>query len=564
MIDWPPDDNEEGRLSPLGAMLAELASADALRRRKLLAAILDLSWKIGPNAEAAIPALIDWPLGGDRETEDEVCYALSNCAPASVAPLLELLKHPSALARQRACHALRLVGQGVGDHLMPAADALLARLQDTSDAVRGEAAFALGLLGDRRAATVDRLIEVARTGSASTRASALHAVGSIGKRRAEEDPHGEAAPFAGAAEVILAALDDADADVRKSACWALENLGLPASQHLEHVLRILEADPSGVARGWAASQLPVLAERADISSATATLARLLANAPVVPAPSSSQRSIAWSICTALGKIGPGARAAVPALLEALNDDWIALPAAEALWRIEGRAELVLPTLDRQFDGNGENVCDIVCLMGPEARPLLPKLLDALARADYWDLQWAAADAIGHVACADPGTLQALKAAALHESGIVRTAAVRAFGQIRAPSVALLLEMLAPEIDEKTQECAAVALSQIGSPALAAVPLLHARLESGSRSLRIWVAFALAAIASDAEVVPIVMEVLDDEDLADRWPQACDALGAIGRSAGAARDRLATLATYPDDEIRQAAELALACIDRPPS
>jgi hypothetical protein len=89
----------------------------------------------------------------------------------------------------------------------------------------------------------------------------------------------------------------------------------------------------------------VLAERADISSAAATLARLLGNAPVLPSPSSSQRSIAWSICTALGKIGPGARAAVPALLDAINDDWIALPAAEALWRFERRAELVLPTLD---------------------------------------------------------------------------------------------------------------------------------------------------------------------------------------------------------------------------
>ena len=62
-------------------MLAELASADAPRRRELLAAILDVSWKIGPNAAAAVPALIDWPLAGDRETEDEVCYALSNRAP---------------------------------------------------------------------------------------------------------------------------------------------------------------------------------------------------------------------------------------------------------------------------------------------------------------------------------------------------------------------------------------------------------------------------------------------------------------------------------------------------
>ena len=106
-------------------MRAEPASTDAARRRELLAAILDLSRKIGPNAAAAISALIDWPLGGDRETADKVCYALSNWTPGSGVPLLELLNHPSELARQRDCRALRLLGQGVGDRLISAADALL-------------------------------------------------------------------------------------------------------------------------------------------------------------------------------------------------------------------------------------------------------------------------------------------------------------------------------------------------------------------------------------------------------------------------------------------------------
>ena len=105
---------------------------------------------------------------GRPKTKFATCQQL--CARQR-APLLELLNHPSQLARQRACHALRLVGQGVGDRLIPAADALLARLLYTSDAVRAEAAFTLGLLGDQREATVDRLIEVARTGSTSTRAS---------------------------------------------------------------------------------------------------------------------------------------------------------------------------------------------------------------------------------------------------------------------------------------------------------------------------------------------------------------------------------------------------------
>src|SRR5262245_36411892 len=108
MIDWlREDDNQEDKLPALSTMLAELAAADAPRRRELLTAISRLTWEIGPNAAAAIPALIDWPLGSDRNTEDRVCHALSNCAPASVAPLLKLLEHPSELARLRACDALR-------------------------------------------------------------------------------------------------------------------------------------------------------------------------------------------------------------------------------------------------------------------------------------------------------------------------------------------------------------------------------------------------------------------------------------------------------------------------
>src|SRR5262245_12125528 len=216
MIDWPPDGNEESRLPPLSTILAELRTADASRRRELLTAISDLCWQIGPNAAAAIPALIDWPLGGDRETEDSVCYALSNCAPASIAPLLRLLDHPSDLARLRACGSLRRIGEGIGDRLVPAADALLARLEDASDAVCVEAAFAIGLLRDQREATVARLVEMACTGSPAMRASTLHAIGNICGKRAEAEPRCEGGPFHGVEDVVLAALEDADSDVRRS------------------------------------------------------------------------------------------------------------------------------------------------------------------------------------------------------------------------------------------------------------------------------------------------------------------------------------------------------------
>ena len=63
---------------------------------------------------------------------------------------------------------------------------------------------------------------------------------------------------------------------------------------------------------------------------------------------------------------------MPALLEALNDDWIALPDGEALWRIERRAELVLPTLDRQFEGKGEKRLRYRLSDGAGGAPASPK------------------------------------------------------------------------------------------------------------------------------------------------------------------------------------------------
>jgi HEAT repeat protein len=352
---------------------------------------------------------------------------------------------------------------------------------------------------------------------------------------------------------VLAALDDPDADVRRSACHAMEGLQLPPEQHLQRLIRILDKDPSTEVQSRAARQLPHLAERADISNATATLARFL----------SRGREIYMPICKTLGKIGPRAQAAVPALMEALRseDQWIALEAAKALWNIERSARLILPTLDKAFASCGETVCDLICEMGPEARSLLPKLLDALAQDDYWDLQWAAADAIGHVASADQETMQALKKALSHESGIVRSGAANALGRLGEPALPILLGMLAPDGDTKEQEWVAHALARMGPPALPAVPLLREKLTSAPRGLRLWAAIALAKIASDADAVPALIEILEDEELADQWSLACDCLAAIGAPAAPAREILTALTIIPIDEIRDAAQLAIAAFDR---
>src|SRR5262245_47923502 len=193
------DLDDESVAASLNALLAELRTAGGPRRREILKAISDLCWKVGPRAAAAVPALIEWPPEAEREADDEVCYALSNCAPASIAPLLGLLGQGSAPTRERACRALGLIGGDLGDHGVAVADALLRALDDPLDGVRAKAAFALGLVADGRAATVHRLVAAAGSGPAFLRSAALHALGNIGQKQGADRSRDERPAIAAAA-----------------------------------------------------------------------------------------------------------------------------------------------------------------------------------------------------------------------------------------------------------------------------------------------------------------------------------------------------------------------------
>jgi HEAT repeat protein len=551
--EFNPADTDDRLAALLAERPAALASVDVARQREMLDELSDICRNVGPRAAAAVPLLITWPISADRNTEDSVCYALAHCAPASIAPLVELLDNRSDPLRARACRSLGLIGSEIGNRLFSISDGLLRRLKDPSQSVRKEAAFALGLVKDGRQLVIEQLTGLVREGASTDRAAALHALGNLGSEAREGDAGRDASPIASWADLVIDGLIDPDECVRRSACHALEVLGLPSLQHLDHLIRILAADVSAIVQERAASQLPRLADRADISGKVAELIPFIQR----------ERRIACNVCEALGKAGPGARAAMPALLEALADEegFVALAAAEAIWHIEKRADLVLPTLRRLFDDWGERVCDIAYLMGPDAGPLLPQLLDVLADDDYWDLQWAAADAIGSVASASPQTMAALQKALAHESGIVRSAACNAFSRIGEPAVVTLLEWFEVETDPKLREWIAAALSRMGPKARLAIPALHSQLQSQVRGLRIWVAIALAEIASAPEAVPTLISALENDEMIRIWDVVCNALASIGPAASPARNLLIDLCGVPVDEIQNAAKQAIVAIDR---
>src|SRR5262249_42329085 len=216
---------------------------------------------------------------------------------------------------------------------------------------------------------------------------------------------------------------------------------------------------------------------------------------------------------------------------------------------------------RVFDNLGQSVCDAICEIGPAAAPLIDKVIGALDSGD-WDLQWAAADALGAVASNRADVVAALTTALGHPSPIVRSAAARAFAAIGPATVPALIAILEAPDDDDRREWAADALGQMGAQAHAAIEPLKTRWRSADRALAAWCAIALAKIAGDAATVPMLIGLLARSDRPDLQQQAALALTKIGPPAASATQALkaALRDLHADDEHgRAAVEGALAAI-----
>jgi HEAT repeat protein len=220
----------------------------------------------------------------------------------------------------------------------------------------------------------------------------------------------------------------------------------------------------------------------------------------------------------------------------------------------------LPHLARLFDDvtYAGSVCDAICEIGPAAAPLVNSVIRAI-QSDSWDLQWAAADALGHMASGDPHVVAALTTALGHASPTVCSAAVKALAQIGEPALPALLEILELH-DNHRAEWAADALGRMGYNAKPAVKLLRSNLRSPNLGLASWSAIALAKIAGDPIAVPTLTSLLGRSDRPDFRQQAAIGLKAIGPPAASAVKALLSVRDDPDAGVRMAVEEALSAVN----
>jgi outer membrane protein assembly factor BamB len=225
------------------------------------------------------------------EPEHEDLHAVTleivrRIGPAAIPLIVELLSHEWESIRRNAADALI----DLAPHTESVQPALRRALEDDDVMVAGDAARALGALGDKASPSVAALVETLLHEDAYVRIYAAEALASIGPN---------AAP---ATKVLAEALRDPTPGVRWAACEALSSIGPAAQSAVPQLIEALK-DEFLYVRIFAAGALGSIGPKAH--SAREALARAAATDPAM------REEVEW----ALGRI-TGVKPAAAAALEA--------------------------------------------------------------------------------------------------------------------------------------------------------------------------------------------------------------------------------------------------------
>lgn len=276
-------------------------------------------------------------------------------------------------------------------------------LTDPSHVVRYRAARDLGHIGSPANAAVPALFEARKDESASVRKYALAAIGRIGPR-VKHVP------------ALIEALDDEDFGVRRAAAYVLGDIGPEAQAALPVLKR-----HKGVEFAYANFQ---------ITEGDETAMSYLIGA--MKHPDVNTRPREWAI-KALGRIGPRAKAALPALRAALrsedNDIYHRMEAAYAISLVDPDDQAALNFLiaiveSDQYGAIGTAVY-LISQMGAAAKPALPSLVKRLRGKETDLFHGSILRALGEIGPTAEAALPTLQEFTTHERASLRKAAALA-------------------------------------------------------------------------------------------------------------------------------------------
>jgi HEAT repeat protein len=348
----------------------------------------------------------------------------------------------------------------------PAAAALAGAARDPGNFERLEALDALGRIGPSGGSVLVELLK-----NEEVRRGALLAIKNLG-------------PEAGSAVPALIALAGSD-----SGTWPV--FDALAATHSEEAFRFLV--------GRLGNEDPVDIQRLHRIGGAAAV-------PCLASALADPRRAAGAADT-LGRIGPAASAAVPALVAALKAR-VSLPAISALGSIGPDAEAAVPALITALAKPALRREAVITLgkIGPHAAAAIPALVAALQDGSP-EIRVEAAVALKRMGPAAAGAVTVLIAALGDRDREVRDAAAAALGVIGPRAQAAgpaLVEMAARDASVAASE----ALANIGAGADIAIQQLERLIRSEDRTIHTRAALALARIspANPAAIAALIGEL----------------------------------------------------------
>lgn len=420
--------------------------------------------------EARIPELLTLLRSQDAPTASVAARLLGIVGEPALDPLLEILKGPQAVLRQRATNAIFHL-RNIPERAIPA---LVAAVEDPDERVRPGAVAVLGKMGPQAAPAVPGLVKAVDNKSVQ----ASHALGRIGPsardalpalRRALADPK-TSTTFLLFSSSDVGASESREITLAETAAEALGGLGAEAAPAVPDLVRAMK-DPRLAVRVKAVRALGQIGVEAR--DAVAPLIDLFANPRL-------DRAVHNSALGALSKIGEPAG---PPLVEALDHRQASTrrSAALALAIVRPIPSTAVGSLALRLEDEEGGVRMAAALalgeLGAAAERAVPDLAAALTAPQQPDpIRKEAAEALAKVGSKGESTLvQALRNA----HAAIRREAANGLGKLRTPSPAALTTLTAALADRDAEVRTAVAstLGEFGPEAQTAASALEQRARS---------------------------------------------------------------------------------------
>jgi len=432
--------------------------------------------KIRPGPEISMPLLGKLFEEADDEVRIWVMRAMAEQGKAAVPRLTQALKHEKTV--YWACLVLSEIGPDATDAVPDLVDVFQSHEHPE---VRREAVLALAAIGPGAADAVDELAQVLQDEDTLLDGPAVFALGSIG-------------PKAKAAEDSVRKLADADSSppFRKTVClWALARMN-PDDQELvrQVVPKLVEALTAPESRLRAAAARALI----DLDPDPEILRPVMQKAMQEASPEAMN-----DMLDALASLG---EKAVPRLSKALEIQEVRAKAAAIIARIGPAAKAAVPALSDALSDKNPETCNEVLFalaaIGPDAAEAVPAIRQVMQSPDK-NVCYSACYALGKIGPAAESAKEDLEKRLAGDDNFLCMASAWALCQVdpessetAAKTVPILIEALA-EPDPPTRLHAAEALGLLGPLATDAEDALKKLQDDPDEEVRSAAAKALEAI-----------------------------------------------------------------------